>query len=105
MQVWGAVSGSQLEIHAVEAQVEALLAGRGFLQSGICAETYVSIATSMIFIACSFHGSPKVHIKQVRKLRWSVAFVILQNFDLLSHLVTLVPPGQCAAKQPLTKTG
>ena len=39
--------------------------------------------------------------KQVRKLRWSVAFVILQNCDL----VTSVPPGQCAAKQPLTKIG
>ena len=33
-----------------------------------------------------------------------MAFVILENCDLLTQLVTLVPPGQCAAKQPLTKT-
>ena len=33
-----------------------------------------------------------------------MAFVILQNCDLLTQLVTLVPPGQCAAKQPLTKS-
>ena len=33
-----------------------------------------------------------------------MAFVILQNCDSLTQLVTLVPPGQCAAKQPLTKT-
>ena len=41
-------------------------------------------------------------VKQVRKLRWSVAFVTLENCDLIS-LLTLVPPGQCAVKQPLTK--
>ena len=27
-------------------------------------------------------------LKQVRKLRWSVAFVILQNCDLLTHSVS-----------------
>ena len=56
--------------------------------------------------ALTLHMSNSFHpdidsrfIKQVRKLRWSVAFVILQNCDSM----TLVPQGQCAAKQPLTK--
>ena len=45
-------------------------------------------------------------VKQVRKLRWSVTFVISQNIQSLNDSMTqliLCFKGQCAAKQPLTK--
>ena len=34
-------------------------------------------------------------MKQVRKLRWSVAFVILENCDSINQLVTFLFQGQC----------